>query len=373
MSRLLNSTPLDDGFHMPGEFEPHSGCWMLWPQRPDVWRDNARFGQQAFVATARAIVQFEPVTVCASAEQFQNARSMLPESVRVVEIPSNDAWIRDCGPSFVTNGDGAIRGVDWEFNAWGGLYSDWQDDNRVAQKVLSLAGADRYKAPCVVEGGAIHVDGEGTLITTSSCLLNANRNPQYSKAQMEDLLMAYTGSQKVIWLDFEAHEETDGHIDGICAFVKPGVLVLDWCDDPQKETDYALCRQLYEQLMRVTDARGRSFEIHKLPAASPPPISREEAAGIVQVAGSFPRKEGDPVWGTYTNFYIANGGIVMPTYDDPNDEPAQRILSDLYSDRKVVCIPARELAMCGGMIHCITQQQPALSSPPLMSFDFQNR
>jgi agmatine deiminase len=323
-----------------------------------VWRQNARFGQQAFAQTARAIVQFEPVTVCASTDQYATARALLPESVRVLELSSNDAWIRDCGPSFVINNSGALRGVDWEFNAWGGLYADWERDNLVAQKVLSIAGADRYKAPCVVEGGAIHVDGEGTLITTSSCLLNANRNPDLSKAQMDDLLKAYTGSSKVIWLDFDAHEETDGHIDGVCAFVKPGVLVLDWCDDPANE-EYQLCRHIHEQLTRVTDVKGRAFEIHKLPAASPPPISAAEASGIVEVPGTFPRRAGDPVWGTYVNFYVANGGVVMPTYDDPHDEAAKNILSDLFPTRKVVAIPAREIAMGGGMIHCITQQQPA--------------
>ena len=347
---------------MPGEFEPHAACWMLWPQRPDVWRDNAKFAQRAFAQTASTIAHFEPVTVCASADQYLNARSMLPESVRVLELSSNDAWMRDCGPTFVINNSGELRGVDWEFNAWGGelggLYADWEQDNLVAQKVLSIVGADCYKAPCVLEGGAIHIDGEGTLITTSSCLLNANRNPNSSKSEMEDLLKAYTGSSRVIWLDFDAHEETDGHIDGVCAFVKPGVLVLNWCDDPESEA-YSLCRNVYEQLARVTDAKGRHFEIHKLPSASPLPISEAEATGIVEVPGTFPRRAGDAVWGTYVNFYIANGGVIMPAYDDPHDEPAKAILSDLFPDREVVAIPAREIAMGGGMIHCITQQQPS--------------
>ena len=359
---LLNSSPLADGFRMPGEFEPHDACWMLWPERPDVWRENARHAKRAFAAVAEAIAQFEPVTVCASTAQYTNARQMLPEHIRVVELSSNDAWIRDCGPSFVINDAGELRGVDWEFNAWGGelggLYTDWSLDNLVAQKVIALAGADRYQAPCVVEGGAIHVDGQGTLITTTSCLLNPNRNPTLSRAEMDAHLKNYTGSEKVIWLDFDANEETDGHVDGICAFVKPGVLVVDWCDDPENEIDYANCRRVYEQLSRETDTRGRPFELHKLTAAAPAPFSADEAAGIVEVEGSYPRRAGDPIWGTYTNFYIANGGVVVPVYDDPHDDAALNTLRDLFPERQVVGVAAREISMGGGMIHCITQQQP---------------
>jgi len=361
VSRLLNSTPQADGFRMPGEFEHHAGCWMLWPERPDVWRDNATHAQQAYTNVATAIAQFEPVTVGASTHQYANARAMLPDHIRVIELTSDDAWMRDCGPTFVANDKGEVRGVDWEFNAWGGelggLYASWEQDNLVAKKVLELERIDRYKAPFVLEGGAIHVDGQGTLITTSSCLLNPNRNPGMSQAEMEDLLRAYLGVSKIIWLEFDAVEETDGHVDGVCAFAAPGKLVIDWCEDPTNP-EYHISRQVWEQLSNSTDAQGRPFQIHKLPSASPPPITAEEAAGIKRVTGSYPRRKGDPVGGTYVNFYIANGGILAPTYDDPNDEQALDILSEVFPDRKVVGVPAREIAMSGGMIHCITQQQP---------------
>lgn len=362
MSKLLHSTPQADGFRMPAEFEHHAGCWMLFPQRPDVWRENAAPAQAAFTQVATAISRFEPVTVGVSADLYLTARQMLPEQIRVVELTADDAWMRDCGPTFVVNDEGAARGIDWEFNAWGGeiggLYDSWEQDNLVAQKVIELAGVDRYKAPFVVEGGAIHVDGEGTLITTSSCLLNENRNPNLSKAEVEDLLMAYLNVSKIIWLDFESYEETDGHVDGICAFVRQGELVVNWCDDPD-DVEYEIMRQCYQQLENATDAKGRKFNLHKIPAASPAPLSADEAATIQPMKGSYPREAGEPIGGTYVNFYIANGGIIMPTYNNPNDEPAKRILSDLFPDREIIGVPAREIALGGGMIHCITQQQPS--------------
>ena len=361
MTTPLKSTPAADGFRMPGEFEPHTGCWMLWPQRPDVWRDNAVYAQRAYAKVATAIVQFEPVTVGVLSHLYPQARAMLPDDVRVVELASDDAWIRDCGPTFVVNDAGEVRGVDWEFNAWGGeisgLYDNWEQDNLVAQKVLDMTRVPRYKADFVVEGGAIHVDGQGTLITTRACLLNDNRNPDVSQAQMDVWLSDYLGVSKFIWLDFDAYEETDGHVDGVCAFVRPGVLVVNWCDDPSSP-EYEVCRSVWDQLSNTTDAQGRPFELHKLHTATPAPITRAEAAGIATVPGSYPREAGEPIGGTYVNFYIANGGVVVPTYDDPNDAPALQLLSDLFPERKVVGVSAREIAIGGGMVHCITQQQP---------------
>jgi agmatine deiminase len=184
----IPSTPRTDGFFMPAEFAPHVGTWMLWPQRPDNWRLGAKPAQKAFAAVASAITQFEPVTVGVNHAQYQNARSLLPPEVRVVELSSNDAWMRDIGPTFVTDGK-TVRGVDWIFNAWGGLYNGlyfpWDLDEAVAGKVLEIERVPRYKAPLVLEGGSIHVDGEGTCITTEECLLSPGRNPDLSQAEIE--------------------------------------------------------------------------------------------------------------------------------------------------------------------------------------------
>ncbi|HET91546.1 MAG TPA: agmatine deiminase, partial [Chloroflexi bacterium] len=168
MAATINSTPRRDGFRMPGEFEPHAGCWMLWPERPDNWRWGAKPAQRAFAAVAAAIAQFEPVTMGVSRSQFRNARHMLPDAVRVVEMSYDDAWMRDNGPTFVVNDRGAVRAVDWEFNAWGGLdgglYFPWDQDRLVARKVAEIERVDRYAAPLVLEGGSIHVDGAGTCL-----------------------------------------------------------------------------------------------------------------------------------------------------------------------------------------------------------------
>src|SRR3981081_2476755 len=204
MTQTLITTPAADGFWMPGEFEPHAGCWMLWPERPDNWRAAARPAQLAFAAVAAAIAAFEPVTVGVTATEFEVARALLDPRIRVVEMSHDDCWMRDVGPTFVVDRRGAVRGVDWRFNAWGGLqgglYFPWDQDDLVARKVLEIERLARSRAPIINEGGALHVDGEGTVLVTEECLLNANRNPSSSREQIEAQLRAYLGVSQVIWL-----------------------------------------------------------------------------------------------------------------------------------------------------------------------------
>jgi len=202
---------------------------MLWPERTDNWRDGAKPAQAAFAAVAEAIAQSEAVTMGVSAAQFQNARARLGSGIRVVEMSSNDAWMRDCGPTFVIDGKGRRRGIDWSFNAWGGLngglYFPWDRDDEVAQKVLEIESADRYRTSFVLEGGAIHVDGQGTCLTTEECLLNPNRNGPVSQADVESMLQRFLGVTRVIWLNKGVHlDETGGHIEpGACrAHLDPG-------------------------------------------------------------------------------------------------------------------------------------------------------
>ena len=189
MPKTLDSTPRADGFHMPAEWEPHQRTWMLWPQRPDNWRNGAKPAQRAWAEVAGLIARFEPVTVGANPDQFENARAMLPDDVRVVEMSNNDSWMRDIGPSFVVNGSGDVRMVHWRFNAWGGLfaglYFPWDKDALVPRKMAGIEGVDRYPAPLVMEGGSIDVDGAGTVITTEECLLSPGRNPELSREQIE--------------------------------------------------------------------------------------------------------------------------------------------------------------------------------------------
>ncbi|HET6997412.1 MAG TPA: agmatine deiminase [Solirubrobacterales bacterium] len=362
MSTTIESTPAADGYWMPAEFEPHDGCWMIWPQRPDNWRLHAGPAQEAFAAVAEAIAVSEPVTMAASPAQSEHARSLLSPAIRVVELDSDDAWARDTGPTFVVDGKGGRRGVDWHFNAWGGIYTPWDRDERLAAQMLEIEGADRYRAPLVLEGGSVHVDGEGTVLTTEECLLNPNRNPGLSRGQIERALRDYLGAEKVVWLRRGVFEdETDGHIDNLACFARPGVVLLTWSEDasnPQHE----ISREALERLEAATDARGRSFEVIRLPSPGPLTASAEEAAGVERREGTLPRRPGDRLAASYANFYLADSRLVMPLLDERYDEQAAAILRGCFPSRDVVGVPSREILLGGGNIHCITQQVPAAPS-----------
>jgi agmatine deiminase len=363
MSGTLLSTPAADGFRMPAEFEPHAACWMVWPERADNWRLGAKPAQLAFAEVAEAINSSEPVSMAVSDAQFEHCRAVLSDSIRVVELSSNDAWMRDIGPSFVVDAAGRRRGVDWRFNAWGGLdgglYFPWDRDERVACKVLELEGAECYRAPIVLEGGSIHVDGEGTVLSTEECLLNPNRNPGLSREEIERTLCDYLGAECVIWLARGlCGDETDGHVDNLACFARPGVVLLAWTDDAS-DPQHAVCAEAFERLRGVRDARGRALEIVRLPSPGPMRISEEEAAGVDAMAHTKPRIAGERMAASYANFYIASSRIVFPLLDPRTDDRAAEVLADCFPGREIVGVPAREILLGGGNIHCITQQVPA--------------
>ena len=260
MAKRIFSTPKNDGFRMPGEFERQKQVFMVWPERTDNWRDGAKPAQEAYKNVAVAIHEFASVTMMVSAAQFTNARNMLPADIRVVEASSNDAWARDIGPSFVINDHGDIRGVDWTFNAWGGLYDGlyflWDQDDKMAQKICELENIDSYRTEgFVLEGGSFHVDGEGTVLTTEMCLLNPGRNPGMSKLQIEEKLKAYLNAEKVLWVKNGIDpDETDGHIDDVACFVRPGEVVCIYTED-KSHPFYQVCKEAYEYLSEATDAK----------------------------------------------------------------------------------------------------------------------
>jgi agmatine deiminase len=368
MTRTLDNDPRRDGYRMPGEFEPHAGCWMLWPERPDNWRLGGKPAQQAFVAVATAIAASEPVSVGVSAGQYANARRLLPAAVRVVEISSNDAWMRDVGPTFVVNDRGGRRGIDWTFNAWGGLdgglYFPWDRDDAVAQKVIEIERCDRYRAPFVLEGGAIHVDGQGTLITTEECLLNPNRNPDLSREQIERLLQRYLHVDQIVWLGRGVHrDETDGHVDNLCAYTRPAEVVLTWTDD-RSDPQYEISREAHERLMQARDARGRRFKVHKLHQPGPLQMTRQEAEGVDAAEGTQPREAGSRLAASYVNFYLGKKRVVVPLLDGRRDGAALRKLKSLFPGREIVGVPGREILLGGGNVHCITQQVPWARARP---------
>ncbi len=384
MRILKDTTPMADGFHMPAEFEPHRGCIMIFPERADSWQYGAYAARKAFVQVAEVISRSEQVTVCAGAAQYDNARAMMPPQIRVVEMSNNDAWARDYAPTFVKRdiddqrnqglreaepgcennaGVSEIRGIDWGFNAWGGLldglYFPWDKDNAMARKLCDLLAVDVYdKRDFILEGGSIHVDGEGTCLVTETCLLSAGRNPDMSREEIEENLRQYLGISTVIWLPCGIYQdETNEHVDNICAFVKPGEVVLAWTED-ENDPQYAMSKACLETLEQAVDAKGRKIKVHKLPLPRPVTMTAEECEGLDACWDEPTRRPGERLAASYVNFYIANKHVVMPGFNDPADERAKQILQELFPEREVVQIYARDILIGGGNIHCITQQIP---------------
>ena len=363
MEIIKASTPSADGFRMPAEFEPHQGCILIFPERADSWQYGGYAARRAFAEVAEAIARSEQVTVCASGAQYDNARALLPAHIRVVEMSSNDAWARDYAPTFVKNDTGVIRGIDWGFNAWGGLhdglYFPWDKDDQMARKLCDLLEKDVYcKRDFILEGGSIHVDGEGTCMVTESCLLSGGRNPALSREEIEEVLRAYLNVSKILWLPRGIYnDETNEHVDNICAFTAPGEVVLAWTED-WTDVQYAMSRACLDYLEQTLDAKGRRIRVHKLPLPQPVTITEEECRGLDACRDQPTRTAGERLAASYVNFYIANGSIVMPGFGDPADQAAKEILQGLFPDREVVQIYARDILIGGGNIHCITQQVP---------------
>ncbi len=363
--KILHSTPRHDGFRMPGEFEPQSQVWMAWPERNDIWRNGAKPAQKAYLDVAVAIAEFTPVTMCVSHRQYANCLAQLngkSNRIRVVEMSTNDAWMRDIGPTFVKNDKGIVRGISWEFNAWGGLYDGsyfpWDFDNVVADKIVAMECQSLYRTPdFVLEGGAIHVDGQGTLITTEMCLLSQGRNPHMSQTEIEKKLSDYLNIDKIIWLkDGIDPEETNGHIDDVACFIRPGEVACIWTDDPHHPF-YEAAQTAFDTLSTAIDAKGRRLIVHKL-TLTEQPVLLQGAENIDQVSGTVARKNGEICIASYINFLITNGAVIAPQYDDANDALALTQLQAMLPRQQIVGVKTREVVYGGGNIHCITQQQP---------------
>ncbi|WP_423832845.1 agmatine deiminase family protein [Streptomyces manipurensis] len=332
-------------FRMPAEWSPHEGCLMAWPTRVDLWGSVLADVKEEYAAVARAIAEFEPVTMVAPPGHGADARTHCSdeEAITVVELPLDDSWFRDSAPLFVLDGTGNRAGVDFRFNAWGRKHHPFDSDDRISGLLLDHLGIDRIASGMILEGGAVTVDGEGTLITTEQCLLHPNRNPGMSRDEIEAELKARLGVTKVVWLPYGGllDTETDGHVDGVCAFAAPGTVVVSLPDDPD-HPDHARMRANRAVLEATTDARGRRLEIIDVPQTA----FTDLADGTIEVS--------------YLNYYIANGGVVVPVAGLPQDEAALAVIASAHPGRKVVGVRALAIAFGGGGVHCITQQIPAV-------------
>lgn len=408
----LPGTPEADGFIMPGEFEPHAGCILIWPERPGSWIYGAKAARTAFRNVIAAIAESEKVYVAAGRNGIVSACELLlglkidgdkaensfrcgekvkeswQRNVEVFLAETDDAWARDVAPTFLVKKhsavnagqsvegasgkdtqapSGSVRAVSWEFNAWGGavdgLYASWEKDNAFAALFAEKYGYAYYDAsPFVLEGGSIHSDGEGTVLVTKSCLLSAGRNPQLSAGEIEERLKCYLGAKKVLWLPRGIYnDETNEHVDNVCAFLCPGEVVLAWTDN-KEDPQYPLSRQCLDYLENVRDAKGRKMIVHKLPIPEVPVrITKEELAGYAFAKGEDEREAGERLAASYVNFYFSNGAVVMPVFGGANEESDRRavsIMERLNPKRKVIPVYARDILVGGGNIHCITQQIP---------------
>lgn len=351
-------------FFMPAEYSPHEGTLMIWPVRPGSWPYGGKAAKKAFCRIMEALLPQETVWLLADRAHLAEAKAQAPQGVEVLELETDDAWARDTGPTFLIDGKGGRLGVDWQFNAWGGevdgLYAHWEKDDAVASRFCRYLGDPMLDAhPFVLEGGSIHADGEGTILTTESCLLSAGRNPAMTKAEIEEALLKTLGAEKVVWLPRGIYnDETNEHVDNVCCFCAPGEVILAWTDD-ENDPQYPLSRACEMALQSATDAKGRPFVIHRLPIPSTPiTVKAEDLTGYVFEEGEDVREVGERLAASYVNFYIANGVVLVPQFGDPNDKLAQEILSKCFPNREVVPIPARDILLGGGNIHCITQQVP---------------
>lgn len=337
---IIEEDPRDHGFYMPAEWHPHSCTWMGWPHRQDYWIAPLEDTQAAYAEVANTIAEFEPLKILVSQAGLASAKKCLSKKVSIVDMEIDQPWLRDTGPNFLIDDKGGLAGSTWQFNCWGKKYRLFANDALIGERILVSQGLKNYTSSIYAEGGGISVDGEGTVLTTEQCFLHENRNPHFSRDEIEQELLRTLGAQQVIWLKGDpADDETDGHIDGIAAFVAPGKILAEQC-----RADGSLRRDVHEEnveiLKNATDAKGRALDVTVIEEAS-------EAIG-----------QGDVFCASYVNTFIANGAVIMPDYRIDRDNDVKRIFEQLFPGREVVKVPVHNIAIGGGGIHCITQQQP---------------
>ncbi len=338
-------------WRMPAEWAPHQSSWMIWPCRTSLWGEGMAAADAAFAEIANAIARFEPLNMLVSPERMEEALCLLnSEHISVWPFSLNDSWARDVMPLFV-QGPQRIGAVNFRFNSWGEKFLPYEDDARLGSWLLRmvprlLPELEGIELDTVLEGGAIHVDGEGTLMTTEECLLNPNRNPGLSKADYEAIFKQYLGIEKVLWLPYGmAHDaDTDGHVDNIACFSRPGTVITHKAGSANSDNAarYAANRAYLEA---NTDARGRTLTLVEI--TEPEPMF-----GV----------DGERLCPSYINFYQCNGALIVPSFNQPErDQEAQQLLASEFAGRELVIVDACAIVAGGGGIHCITMQQPELS------------
>ncbi|NJM28332.1 MAG: agmatine deiminase family protein [Pseudanabaena sp. RU_4_16] len=338
-------TPKDLGFHQPAEWDPHTACWLAWPSHRELWLEHLEAVQSEFVDLCKAIAPSENLEILVLDEvSEQTARDRLGNlPARLHRIPFGDIWMRDIAPIFtVWAARSQLAALNFIWNGWGGKYL-LEDDDRVAGRITKALDVRTFNFPWILEGGAVEVDGQGTCLTTRQCLLNENRNPHMSQAEIEAELCGALGVEKILWLDRGLlNDHTDGHIDTIARFVAPGVVTC-MCAQDSDDPNSEVLAEIAAQLRAFTDARDRKLEVIEIPSPS-----------LVL------DPDGEIMPASYLNFYVANHSVAVPTYGSKYDEKAVEAISACFRDRQTIGLSAKHILLGGGAFHCITQQQPAV-------------
>ncbi len=373
MNSILKNLESIKGYVFPFEGEKHWASVVLVPYRKDTWRENALPAIEEYLNVVKAISSYERVIVIIDPRiDYSIVRRFEMKNTHILRLKYDDSWARDTLPVFLKNdSENRLVGVDFGFNSWGGdydgLYTPYDDDNQLGKNFLLEAMIHRYaRKDFILEGGSIHTDGEGTLITTEECLLSEGRNPSLTKEEIEENLKSSLNVEKVLFLPYGIFEdETNGHVDNICCFLKPGVVLLAWCDD-ENDPQYERCVKDYEYLSSVTDSKGRSLDIIKMPLPKPMYMSKDEANQLTISPNAINRLEGRRLAGSYVNFYMGEKFIILPQFGCDEDSKAVQILKDFYNDEKdIIPVQSKEILLGGGNIHCITKQIPYMDHYPL--------
>ena len=341
MYELIEKYPKDLGFFMPGEWQSHQQTWMMWPTGLDPERyPNIDTMRAAYAETANLISEFEPVTIIANGNDINSLSSMITNNVSTMVKQIDDSWCRDSGPTFISN-NAKIAGVDWTFNNYGEATGpDYINDAKIAGKILKHLDILHFKAPIVLEGGAIHSDGMGTLMLTEDVIFDPSRNPGLDKKEAEYILEKYLGVENFIWLIAALeYDDTGGHIDNLACFT-PNKQILTLTESNQQDSNFDRLQENMDRLKHAKNINGDNYEIISIQQPSYRKFLNERMAL------------------SYINFYIANDAIILPVFNDPMDKNAIDTISKVFHDRKIVTLEGSRIVEGGGGVHCITQQQP---------------
>ena len=337
---------MSSSYQMPAEWAPHERCWMAWPLSERTFGAQLDAARNEYAAVAQAIAEFEPVTMLYDPDNCAGVRELAQvANITLMECPLNDSWLRDTGPTFVLDANGTLAGVDWAFDGWG---TDWptEKDAGIAKHVITLSGVQYVQSSMIFEGGALNIDDHATIVTTRQCFEHRTRNGGPTMSEVEAELSNRLGVSKVIWLNETLeNDSTNGHVDVVAAFAPNGTVLCQVSSDLD-DPDYDNLQANLKILKSETDAAGKPMNVVELIS---PPVSRHS--------------DGSRRMLSYANFYVANGGVIVPQYGFPDaDARAMKTIADVFPDHKVIGVMTNAIADGGGNIHCITQQQPKTGS-----------